>query len=312
MGLKVCIFLVFFAFAVADTVRAQISQAGTYFGKIGTNDLVVAVIRHDAVNLIALDYTGRTLDGVATGLDAANSSTGQSPRGKAYSFQIRDGVARGTYGGSSFVAPIEPLVGAYYDKRGGYNGVIQDSARSTGFATVSFFATGKVMLVYGSSSGDSAGVGQVSSSGQVTIPMSDGNFYSFVFRPDPVLLVASSGPISVNGRSALNFAFFGNSQSKMVNISTRGTVSSGTPMFAGFVINNFAKTVLIRGIGPTLAQFGVSAACPDTQLTLYSGQALIASNNDWSQQNANSAGIVSSSAQVGAFPLQSSSCQRRS
>lgn len=294
------------SFFFVCVVQAQLSEAGSYFGKIGGNDLVVTVVSRDKVNIFALDYLSRTVDVVATGLDVSLSAIGVSPRGRAYNLQVRDGIARGNFGGVSFVAPKESFVGAYYDRSGSFNGIIQDDRQNTGLFTVRFYATGKVMLLYSSPAGDLAGLGQVNAAGQVVAPMTDGSIYSFIFRPDPFLLIASNGAISVNGRTQLSFLLFGNTQSKMANIATRGVVTPGGPLTAGFVITNLPKTVLIRGVGPALAQFGVSNSCPDTQLFLYSGQTLISANADWFQ-NVNTAAIVATSSQVGAFPLPTSS-----
>ena len=285
---------------------AQLSQAGWYSGKIGSNDIIVAVGKQDAVNVFYLDYFTRSLDVVLTGLNSTNSSSGFSSRGRSYSFQVRDGVARGTFGGQSFAANRESGFGPYFKEAGGYNGVIQDNRLEISLMVVGFFSTGKVFLLRGTGNGDIAGIGQVSSAGQVSVPMTDGNVYSFVFRPDPLLLVTSRGTISVNGVSQLSYLLYNNSSSRLVNISTRGNVTPAAPMTAGFVITESAKTVLIRGIGPALTQFGVVGACPDTQLRLFSGQSVISTNDDWGR-NANSREIPLGSSQVGAFPLVSGS-----
>lgn len=291
---------------VSATSFAQLSQAGGYIGKLGMNDIMVAVGKQDAVNIFVFDYSSRALDVVLTGLNEANTTTGFSTRGKAYNIQVRDGVARGTFGGVSFSAQKESLYGQYYKNAGGYNGVIQDERLNTSILVVNFSATGKVVLINSSSLGDVGGIGQVSSAGQVTVPMTDGSVYSFVFRPDPLLLVAARGAISVNGRNSLSYLLFSNSTTKLANISTRGNATPTAPLTAGFVITEGAKTVLIRGIGPALAQFGVPNACPDTQLTLFSGQRVIATNSDWGL-NSNVQEFPTASAQVGAFALPTGS-----
>ena len=67
----------------------------------------------------------------------------------------------------------------------------------------------------------------------------------------------------------------------IVNISTRGQISSDTSMHGGFVIRDAEKTVLIRGLGPTLADGGVTGALSDPVLTLYQGQQVIAESDSW-------------------------------
>ena len=71
--------------------------------------------------------------------------------------------------------------------------------------------------------------------------------------------------------------------SKLVNISTRGKVLTGdSVMIGGFIVSgSLSKTVLIRGFGPTLADFGVSGAMSNPYIELYSGQTLIAMNDNW-------------------------------
>ena len=86
---------------------------------------------------------------------------------------------------------------------------------------------------------------------------------------------------------------------RLVNISSRLQVGTGgNILIAGFVIGgNTAKTVLIRGSGPALTQFGVGGVLPDPQLQLYSGPTLLLSNNGWGGD----AQIAATAAAVGAF-----------
>jgi hypothetical protein len=71
---------------------------------------------------------------------------------------------------------------------------------------------------------------------------------------------------------------------KLVNISTRGMVLTGdSVMIGGFIIGagNGNKSVLIRAMGPTLADFGVTGSMSDPYVELYSGQTLFATNDNW-------------------------------
>jgi hypothetical protein len=73
-------------------------------------------------------------------------------------------------------------------------------------------------------------------------------------------------------------------QGPFSNLSTRGLVLAGDDvMIGGFVIQgNGPQTVIIRALGPSLAAFGVQGTIGNPQLQLFSGQSMIASNNDWS------------------------------
>lgn len=76
------------------------------------------------------------------------------------------------------------------------------------------------------------------------------------------------------------------------NMSTRGRVSATDPMISGFVISgNEPKTVLVRALGSSLANFGVSGAISNPRIQLFRGDEPIAENNDW-KFNQNSAAIT--------------------
>jgi hypothetical protein len=75
----------------------------------------------------------------------------------------------------------------------------------------------------------------------------------------------------------------GNTSSRLVNMSTRVRVGTQDDvMIGGFIIEGTeSKTLLLRARGPSLADFGVSGVLPDPVLQLYSGQTVIARNDDW-------------------------------
>lgn len=90
---------------------------------------------------------------------------------------------------------------------------------------------------------------------------------------------------------------------QLTNVSARTHVGANDDiLIAGFVIEGGTPaTVLLRGIGPTLANvaYGVSGALADPQLALFHDGALIAANDDW----AGDATLAATFAQVGAFSL---------
>ncbi|MDQ6809817.1 MAG: hypothetical protein M3Z64_10425 [Verrucomicrobiota bacterium] len=72
--------------------------------------------------------------------------------------------------------------------------------------------------------------------------------------------------------------------SKLANIATRGFVGRDDNVLIGgtIVTGSQQMNVLFRGIGPSLADAGVTAALQDPVLELHDGQgALIASNDNW-------------------------------
>jgi Putative collagen-binding domain of a collagenase len=92
---------------------------------------------------------------------------------------------------------------------------------------------------------------------------------------------------------------------RLVNISVRAQVGTGdNVLIAGFVISgNAPETVLIRGIGPGLAQFGVIGALSRPQLDLYQGSTDLLENVGWGGSPALSAAF----AETGAFALDPAS-----
>ncbi len=71
---------------------------------------------------------------------------------------------------------------------------------------------------------------------------------------------------------------------RLMNVSARAQVGTGdNVLIAGFIINgNVPKKLLVRGIGPTLANFGVTGTLADPQLTVFDhNSAAIAANDDW-------------------------------
>lgn len=86
------------------------------------------------------------------------------------------------------------------------------------------------------------------------------------------------------------------SAARLANIATRGLVQPGDGlMIAGFIVQNGAVQVVVRAIGPSLADFGISNALPDTTLQLRDQQgSLVLENDDWrtsQQQELESLGL---------------------
>jgi hypothetical protein len=98
---------------------------------------------------------------------------------------------------------------------------------------------------------------------------------------------------------------------KFGNISTRCNVGTGDNVaIVGIIINgNDPKTVLIRAVGQPLedAPYNLTGVLQDPTLTVYSGQAVIAANDDW-EDNANAQEIEDTSIAlgIGLFPIDPS------
>jgi hypothetical protein len=79
---------------------------------------------------------------------------------------------------------------------------------------------------------------------------------------------------------------------RVINISTRGRVGANDDvLIAGFVVTGAApKQVLIRGVGPGLAQYGILDHLHDPYIRVVRDGATVAHNDDWAFSN--QAGLV--------------------
>jgi hypothetical protein len=82
---------------------------------------------------------------------------------------------------------------------------------------------------------------------------------------------------------------------QLANISTRGFVLSGNNvMIGGFILGGGTNTrVVVRGIGPSLAQFGLSPVVADPTLELHDGNgALLIVNDNWQDDPASASQLT--------------------
>jgi hypothetical protein len=88
---------------------------------------------------------------------------------------------------------------------------------------------------------------------------------------------------------------------RLVNLSARAQVGSGDGiLIAGFTLSgNVPRRVLVRGIGPALAGFGVGGVLANPVLTLFRGAARVRENDDWGGDPALAAAFTA----AGAFAL---------
>ena len=90
---------------------------------------------------------------------------------------------------------------------------------------------------------------------------------------------------------------------RLTNLSTLTQIDPGANLAVGFVLGGTtARTVLVRGIGPTLGSaFGIPGVMVDPKLELFDNATSqkITENNDWGGDSA----LATTSASVGAFPL---------
>ena len=120
-----------------------------------------------------------------------------------------------------------------------------------------------------------------------------------------VTVTSSSGPTATSTPAVITVtnAIAG----RLTNLSVRTTAGSGAQtLIAGFVISGGTKSMLIRGIGPTLGTYGVTGVLPDPVLQIYTPGNSTAqySNSGWgSVSSATTAALDAAFASTGAFTL---------
>ncbi len=95
---------------------------------------------------------------------------------------------------------------------------------------------------------------------------------------------------------------------RFVNLSSRARVETGEGVIVvGFVVaGEGTATLLLRGIGPSLQQFGVTGFLRDPAIDLYAGNVRVASNDNWrTGDQSEIANLEAARQAVAAFELRS-------
>ncbi len=240
-----------------------------------------------------INYTTHEFDSILTNLAANGTCSGQSPTtGRVITGQVFSTSITLTYNG---VTKSGTKISAYGPTRalaGNWLGAFADTVYGFSTAHVGISSQGGIVVIIDTGFTVDAGVGTIDAQGNVSVPLLDGAILSGTFVPSFGKALGSVVNLLTAGLS--DYALVRAVPSRLANISTRGFVGSGEQvLIAGFIVTDGGKTVLMDGKGPSLAAQGVSSPVQATQISLYSGSQLIASNNGW-RTNSNAAEITSS------------------
>ncbi len=198
----------------------------------------------------------------------------------------------GTFGDRTFIGPITPSTGSFLPLL--VNGTVTGVAGSQIVAIVG----GDSSITLDAATGANRVVGSavLSATGAYTIAAPGvGSFTGTV--ANNVAIVSGTVAGGVAGNYLLRLQ-----TSRITNISTRTLAGVGDrTLMAGFVVaGSGSKALLVRAVGPTLANFGVANPLADPSIEVLSRLSLpVASNNDWGS----SAALTTLFGQVGAFTL---------
>ncbi|MFM8338029.1 MAG: matrixin family metalloprotease [Opitutaceae bacterium] len=128
----------------------------------------------------------------------------------------------------------------------------------------------------------------------------DAGLYTAVVRGPGGTVASNSARLTVNPGPSVS------PDTTLANISTRGIVTPGSgALIAGLVIGGTTpKPILVRAIGPGLAEFGVGGALLDPSLRIVdSAGRTVAENDDW-DAGGNVTAIEAAAKRLGAFALR--------
>ncbi|MCF3649984.1 Ig-like domain-containing protein [Synoicihabitans lomoniglobus] len=190
----------------------------------------------------------------------------------------------------------------------GPNGVIYGSLFSQNDSELLMIAApdGKLTVLASSGGNRTVGFGAFGANNTFTVSTSDGGTITGTLDATTGFVqgFARGGAVSGTIRAALSSPAPA-ADGFLRNLSTRGYVGTGESILvAGFVVNGATpKQVLVRAIGPTLANYGVSGVVTDPTLKVYSGATVVASNDNWGTD----AAVPGATATIGAFALPTGS-----
>jgi hypothetical protein len=283
--------------ATTGTTQTTVAHAvyrGDY-GSISENGrFALAVNRNNRGTLIAYSTvpTGRSYlwadiainsDGTFTVRDSSNQVV--------LSGQTSATGVSGTFSGKTFIGPVTSTTATFSPLL--VSGTLTGVPNSQVIAIVG--GDSSVTLYTAAGTNREVGGDILTSAGNYSFAASTGGrFAGSVANAASVVSGTVSG--TVNGSFILRLQ-----PSRISNISTRTLAGSGDrTLVAGFVVSGSgSKPLLVRAVGPTLANFGIASPLADPNLTVLRGAAVVGANEDWG----NSAALAALGAQVGAFAL---------
>lgn len=268
-------------YAITNVTTAA---SGTYTVVIGNGNPADSTVSADAVLLVATPNPGRLIN-----LSVRTSA------GTGAQTLIAGFVVGGTGSKQVLVRAIGPTLGVF-----GVTGVLADPrlglfSGSAETATNSGWG-GTAALSNAFASVGAFALGTTSRDAALLSPLSAGGYSAQVVSASGGTGVALVEAYDVDGA---------NSGSRFINLSARTVAGTGAQtLIAGFVLSgNVPRTLLIRGIGPGLNQFGVTGTLANPRLELHTTinnvDTTVATNAGWG----GSPNLVNVFARVGAFQL---------
>lgn len=213
-----------------------------------------------------------------------------------------DGELSGQIAGLAATATVPPTFGGPAGVAGFYLGGVAGTATSV-FALIGESGSAYV-AIFGGGVADACAT-TLNTAGQINTTTENNARLTVVPRAASATLIGNYTP---PGNAAAPFGA-GNNESRasieaLVNVSARCRVGGAAgALTAGFVVAGDApKMTLVRGVGPTLAAFGLGEALPAARLQLTRDGSVFSTGLDWGAAP-NAGAIAAAAARLGAFAL---------
>jgi hypothetical protein len=270
---------------------------GDYGSSTEAGHFALGVNRNGRGTFVAFSTSpaGKTYLWTDIPLNADGTFTAKDANGVTVTGQIGSTGVVGSFGDKTFIGPI--TVGSNTALI--LSGTLTGNANSSVIAIVG--ADNGITLYTASGTNRDAGVGTIGTAGTYTATTPNGGSYSGV-------VTASTNVVSGNATGGTSGSFvLKEVPSRLINLSTRALAGTAErTLIAGFMVSGSGtKSLLVRGVGPTLSNFGVANPLTNPTVTVVktSNNSILATNDDWSDL----ATLRNLAAQVGAFPLNASS-----
>jgi hypothetical protein len=285
-----CIFSfpVFAQVAPAGIGSVQVSP-GVYFG-FGSEGTFMY-----GSTFTYLNYNTGEFDSILTSLAANGTFSGTSPTtGRIVTGLVSSSSISMTYLGITAAAPKVSSYGPTGAFAGNWVGLYAYPGEPFGFFHIGVNSQGGAFVTSFLESTEDAGTGTIDAAGNYQVTLLSGQTLTGQFQP---IYGRATGYVYNSIGLTGSYVALRAVTSRLLNISTRGTVGTGqNVLIGGFVIGDGGKTVFIDAKGPSLAAFGITNPVQATQISLYFGSEVIASNNGW-RNNSNAAEIIASGLQ---------------
>jgi hypothetical protein len=288
----------------ANDVSPAISAAAVV-SAAGNTGMIVAYLPNGASAGFAVNFTTDST-GAFSATTTALTMGSASPTSLTVQGQVSGTAITGTIepGGYTFSIGADAAAGPSANVAGLYTGSKLNSSSGTEYAIVG--TQGEIFVLAATPTSVSGGTGTVAANGSFSVPAAGsasiaGSVDGSTGQISDSVTQAGGGTVQFSGVASGVTA-----TSPLLNLSARGFVGSGqNALVAGFVIGGTGSTpVLLRAVGPTLGNYGVTNVLSDPVLQLFNGQGtLIDSNQGWGGETA----LAALFSQVGAFGLPSDS-----